>query len=364
MWRILTGWVRRLRVARQLSQFDADLREELEAHRTLAQAAWEQQGVGPEQAARLSRRDMGSLLALREDARATWLGAADVWWRDLHVALRHARRAKVFYVTAVLTLAIGMAGATVMFTLIRGILLRPLPVTDEDRLVVSWRIPPTGFATHVPYRASDIETIARESRTFAAVTGVGYNGAFEQTWAHGGRVFSARTAAVMGEFFHVAGVTPVLGRALSRDHDRTGAEKAVVLSFGAWQRLFGGSRDIIGQSLVARGHAFTIAGVMPADFEYPRGVEIWTTLTALADTDSIQAYRTVDPARRRAPGATASRRDPRSGVAELSTLLPRLDAAQNGASLPRLPAGRPRLQGCRGRVTSMRRWSSSLRRSA
>lgn len=334
MWRILTGWVRRLRVARRLSQLDVDLHEELEAHRALAQAAWEQEGMDAEQAARLSRRDMGSLLALREGARATWLGAADAWCRELQVALRNVRRAKVFYLTAVLTLAIGLAGATVMFSLIRGILLRPLPVTDEDRLVVSWRIPPTGFASHVPYRASDIATIARESRAFAAVTGVGYNGAYEQTWTHGRRGFSAGTAAVMGEFFHVAGVTPVLGNVLSPDHDRTGAEKAVVLSFGAWQRLFGGSPDIIGQVLVARGHAFTIAGVVPADFEYPRGVEVWTTLTALADTDSIEGYRTailrdVELLGRLRLGVTREQ-----AVAELSTLLPRLDGAQTVQAFP------------------------------
>ena len=69
---------------------------------------------------------------------------------DCRLALRGVRRARAFYAAAMLTLAIGMAGATVMFTLIRGILLRPLPVPDEDRLVVSWRVPPTGLATHVP----------------------------------------------------------------------------------------------------------------------------------------------------------------------------------------------------------------------
>ena len=90
---------------------------------------------------------------------------------DVRLALRNARHAKVFYVTAVLTLAIGMAGAMVMFTLIRGILLRPLPVPEEDRLVVLWRVPPTGVATHIPYRASDIESLARESQTFAGVIG-------------------------------------------------------------------------------------------------------------------------------------------------------------------------------------------------
>ena len=68
------------------------------------------------------------------------------WLHDVRLAARGLGRAKAFYATAVLTLAVGIAGATVMFTLIRGILLRPLPVPDEDRLVVSWRVPPTGLA--------------------------------------------------------------------------------------------------------------------------------------------------------------------------------------------------------------------------
>src|SRR5262245_44614075 len=108
-----------------------------------------------------------------------------------------------------MTLAVGMAGATVMFTLIRGILLRPLPVADEGRLVISWRTPPSGPATHVPYRAADIDEIARSSQLFARVTGVGYNGAYDQQWTDAGNPVSARTAAVMGDFFNVAGVAPV-----------------------------------------------------------------------------------------------------------------------------------------------------------
>src|SRR6185436_9806940 len=209
----------------------------------------------------------------------------DQWLQDCRLAIRGFRRARAFYLTAAVTLAIGMSGATVMFTLIHGILLRPLPVPDEDRLVVSWRIPPSGLTTHVPYRAGDVEEIARASQLFERVTGVGYNGAFDVEWLAGGTTITARTAAVMGEFFHTAGVEPVLGRVLSGDDDRPGAEGAVVLSYGAWQRLLGGSHDVIGRSLVARNRAFTIRGVMPADFEYPRGVEVWSTLSALAATE-------------------------------------------------------------------------------
>jgi putative ABC transport system permease protein len=125
---------------------------------------------------------------------------------------------------------------------------------------------------------------------------------------------------------------PVVGRALSGDHDRIGAEKALVLSFGAWQRLFGGAGDVIGRSLVARNHAYTIIGVMPADFEYPRGVEIWATPTALADGEPHPAYRMgllrdVELLGRLRPGVTLDQ-----ASSELANVVPRLDAAQTAPS--------------------------------
>ena len=211
---------------------------------------------------------------------------------DLGLILRHARRARAFYVSAVLTLALGMAGATVMFTLVRGILLRPLSVPDEDRLVVSWRVPHSGLATHVPYRSVDIEELARGSRSFEKVTGVGYNGAFEQDWRIGDAWITAKTVAVMGGFFDVAGVRPRMGRTLTVADDRRGAERLVVLSHRAWVRMFGATPNPLGQILHLQDRAFTVAGVMPADFEYPGGAEIWTTLNALAEIDPTEAFRT------------------------------------------------------------------------
>jgi putative ABC transport system permease protein len=262
------------------------------------------------------------------------LGAMTIggWGHDLRQAVRGVGRAKTFYATAVLTLAVGMAGATVMFTLIRGILLRPLPVPDEDRLVVSWRIPPTGLAIHVPYRATDFETIARESQSFAAVAGVGYNGAFEQTWEDDARTLTMDTAVVMGGFFDVAGVTPLLGRGLTLDDDRSGAERTIVLSHAVWQRLFGGAADVIGRRLIARAQAYTIVGVMPPDFEFPRGVEIWTTPNALASGTDVEAYRRgllrdMELFGRLRPGVTIAQ-----ASSELSALVPRLDAAAAGPS--------------------------------
>jgi putative ABC transport system permease protein len=247
------------------------------------------------------------------------------WIHDLRLALRGALRAKGFFAAAVLTLAVGMAGATVMFTLIRGILLRPLPVPDEDRLVVSWRVAPEG-PTHVPYRGGDVEEIGRASRLFAGVAGVDYNGAWDYVWTDGGTAFTARTAVVMGSFFAVTGARPVLGRALTADDDREGAERAVVLSHAGWQRIFAGAPAVVGRRLAVRSHGFVVVGVMPPDFEYPPGVEVWTSRWALAGTSQNSDFRTtllrdVEIVARLRPEVTLAQ-----AAAELATVTTQLDA--------------------------------------
>ena len=269
------------------------------------------------------------------------------WIHDLRLAVRGVGRAKGFYSAAVLTLAIGMAGATVMFTLVRGILLRPLPVPDEDRLVVSWRVAREG-PTHVPYRAGDVEEIARASRLFAGVAGVGYNGAWDYVWADGDTAFTLRTAVVMGSFFDVTRATPVLGRALTADDDREGAEPVVVLSHAAWQRMFGGAADVVGRRLAARSQPFVVVGVMPPDFEYPPGVELWTSRWAMAGTEENPEFRTallrdVEIVARLRPEVTLAQ-----SAAELATLAAELDTRSPDGFVS-LPAGRAALQGRRRR---------------
>ena len=260
------------------------------------------------------------------------------WLHDVRLALRGIRRAKAFYVTAVMTLgrrhgrrhgdvhadprhpAAAAAGAG------RGPAGRVVAGAADRAGDATCRIAPR-----------DIETLARESRSFAAVSAVGYNGAFQQVWEDGARTITAATAVVMGGFFDVAGVTPLLGRGLTTDDDRTGAERTIVLSFGVWQRLFGGSPDVVGRRLVARTYAYTVVGVMPADFEYPRGVEIWTTPNALTSGEPISAFRTamlrdVELFGRLRPGVTIAQ-----AADELTAVLPRLDAAQTAPTFANFP---------------------------
>ena len=99
------------------------------------------------------------------------------WRQDLYVACRELLRVKAFTGTAVATLAVGIAGVTVMFALIEGVLLRPLPVREQDRLLVAWKeLRSSGFA-HYPFRVAEIDSISKEGRLFESAAGVDYNGA-------------------------------------------------------------------------------------------------------------------------------------------------------------------------------------------
>ena len=181
------------------------------------------------------------------------------------------------------------------------------------------------------YRSADVEEIGRASRSFEKTTAVGYNGAFEQDWRLRESWVTVKTVAVMGGFFDVAGVQPQIGRAFTVEDNRRGAERLVVLSHGAWVRLFGAAPNAIGQTLRLHNRAFIVAGVMPADFEYPSGSELWTTLNALADIDPNEAFRTgmlrdVELLGRLRPGVTVAQ-----ATDELAALMTNLDARVPGA---------------------------------
>ncbi len=230
------------------------------------------------------------------------------WWHDVQLAGRGLRRAKAFTGAAVLTLAVGIAATTAMFALVQGVLLRPLPVREEERLVVAWMALPGPGATHWPFRAPDVEVIGKESRVLESVAGVSYYGAIHLVAVENGHASPISGAAVAGDFFRVVGVPPILGRALSPADDVKGAENVLVITHGLWQRRYGGSRDVIGRRVVVSERPFAIVGVMPPNIECPHGVEAWMTLAAGASTMTNPGHdavlRDVDLMARLRPGAT------------------------------------------------------------
>jgi hypothetical protein len=119
---------------------------------------------------------------------------------DLWLALRGLGRARAFAGAAILTLGLGIAATTVMFALIQGVLIRPLPVRDQDRLLLAWtEIRSTGFS-HWPFLMQDVDLIAKESRLLETVAGVGYNGAMREVAIENGSASYIRSVSVTGDF--------------------------------------------------------------------------------------------------------------------------------------------------------------------
>src|ERR671918_2512130 len=195
--------------------------------------------------------------------------------QELRLACRGLWRAKAFAVAAVLTLAIGIAGTTVMFALIQGVLLRPLPVHEQDRLIVAWKEVRTSGSAQYPFGNTEIESVAEASQLLESAAGVTRNGVGRSVVTDDGVSSYANVGLVTGGFLDVLGVQPIVGRAFTRDDDKEGAENVIVISNGYWLRRYGGSPDVIGRDLVIEEQPFRIVGVMPPDLDYPTGVEVW-----------------------------------------------------------------------------------------
>ena len=265
----------------------------------------------------------------------------DQWRQDLQLAWRGLRRAKGFTATAVLTLAMGIAGASVMFALIEGVLLRPLPVREQHRLLVAWKEHRSSGFAHYPFRMTEIDTLSKDGLLFESTAGIDYNGAQPWVVVENGSATYVQSAAITGDFFGVLGVEPLLGRALSRADDVIGAESVIAISHGLWQRRYGGRRDVIGRALTMRDRRFTIVGVMPAGFDYPRGSEAWVSLTALTSTIIDPDFTPfVDLIARLRPGATLEQ-----AASELTQLDRATRVGGSAGRHARVDAGRAVLRG-------------------
>ena len=197
------------------------------------------------------------------------------WWQDVRLALTALSRARGFSAVAIATLALGIAGVTVMFTLVEGVLLRRWPVHDQSRLIVAWKhLPASGF-DHYPFGDTEIEEVARSSRLLESAAGVTRAGVSNWVALDNGESSYVNGAVVTGGFFDVLGARAAIGRVLTPDDDISGAEPVVVISDGLWRRRYGSTRDIVGRRLHMDEQAFTIVGVMPPGIDYPRSVEVW-----------------------------------------------------------------------------------------
>ncbi len=194
---------------------------------------------------------------------------------DLRHGLRLLRRAPGFAAIAIATLALGIGANTAIFSTIDAVLLRPLPYGNPDRLAMIWEDASyIGFARNTPAPANYFDWKARSQlfADMAATRGAAAN------LTSGGPPEQILGRRVTANFFPVLEVQPLVGRTFTDEEDRTGAPVAI-LSYGLWQRRYGGSPSAVGSPILMNGLARTIIGVMPPDFSFrSRDIDFWTPM--------------------------------------------------------------------------------------
>jgi putative ABC transport system permease protein len=250
--------------------------------------------------------------------------------QDIRSAFRGLRRAKGFTAAATLTLALGITGPTVMFAMVDGVLLRPLPVRDQDRLILAWKELRSSRFAHYPFGGPDVDAVVEASQLIESGAGVTSNGAVAWVVVEDGSASYVHGALVTGGYFDVLGIHPFLGRTLTRTDDVFGADN-VVISHALWKRRYGGSRETIGRRIVLGHTTFTIVGVMPPGLDYPTGVEIWRTVRSVPSGGVFgdAAHYEIDLIARLRPGVTIEQ-----AAAEVAGIAKRLEA--------KAPPDRPR----------------------
>jgi predicted permease len=262
----MTHWLRRLRARVRYRRFDDELRRELDVHRAMSEDAAMATGVDPRSARASAARALGNVAVAREDARGVWLAPSLEHLRqDVRYAVRGFRRAPAFTAFALLTLALGIGGTTAVFSVVDGVLLKPLPYPEPDRLVDVRQSAQTPAIDDLPMAASQYFVFRDQNRT---VTDVGLygNGAVTVT----GRGAPQRVTVVRATdgVLPVLGTAPALGRLFTRDDDRPDASPVAVATFAYWRDVLGSDPSAIGRSLVLDGTPTTIVGVLPERFRF------------------------------------------------------------------------------------------------
>jgi predicted permease len=190
---------------------------------------------------------------------------------DLRYAVRTLFKNPGFTLVAVITLALGIGANTAIFSVVNGVLLRPLPFSEPDR-IVSVRTS-TANEPRSSHSAGDFIDLRREQQSLQAVAG--YRGVAFTVATETGEVSLRTGAHVTAEFFDVLGVAAAMGRRFSGAEDSAPGERRVVLSRNAWRQIFGERADTIGQLLKVNGQPHTLVGVLPARAEWPAGADVW-----------------------------------------------------------------------------------------
>ncbi len=252
------GWFR-FRALFDRTEMRAELDDEISFHLEMEARKLQGEGFSPEEAHRLARVRFGGPERFREQAEESWgvaplLGIAG----DIRFAARQLLRRPAFTFLAVLTLALGIGGTVALFSVVDGLLIRPLPYAQEDRLVTFW--------ADYDWRGTEYDFVREHADAYQALAAYSDDASTLHT-SSGSRLMLYSVGS--STLFDVLGARPMLGRTFEDGEDRPGAEPVIVLGYDLWEREFGADRDVLGSRVDLGGTLRTVVGVMPEGFWFP-----------------------------------------------------------------------------------------------
>jgi predicted permease len=257
----------RLRALWRRDAIADEIREEMNVHLDLRARDFERQGLPPREARRAAERAFGNLALLQDrgyDVRGA--GLAERIAQDVRQAARALRKQPAFSALAALTLALGIGATTAIFSVVYGVLLKPLPFHEADRLVdLNHRAPGFGVSGPVMQGPAIYFTYRDNGRVFEDV---GLSTVGRVSLMRNGAPEQVQALRVTDGLLPLLRVQPALGRLFQKEDDVPDAPLRVLLTWGGWQRTFGGDKNVVGRSLVIDTRPHEIIGVLPASFKY------------------------------------------------------------------------------------------------
>ncbi|HEY1903976.1 MAG TPA: ABC transporter permease [Terracidiphilus sp.] len=298
------------RAGRQLS-------EELEFHLEQQTAENVAAGMSREEARRAALRSFGNPATLRDQARDTWSWQGlELLLSDIRFGIRTLVRTPGFSLLAILVMGLGIGANVALFTVVRSVLLKPLPFKDQGRLVRLYEANTKGFQDNIVAGGTfaSWQTQAHSFEGMAIKKAVDYN----LSGAAGQLPELAHAQQASWNMFPVLGVEAAVGRVFLPSDDRRDANATVVLTWGLWKRRYGGDPDLIGKTILLDARPFTVIGVLPAWFNYPDSqVQLWTPIyhERSPEVMNMHTAHNLDAVARLKPGVSIDQ-----ATAELNTI--------------------------------------------
>ena len=305
---------------RTAAQVAADVDEELGFHLDMVARELVDDGWPAEAAQTEARRRFGDLegtrrycraLDARKESQMKWMESLGEIGQDLRFAARQLARSPVFTAVAVLTLALGIGATTSIFSVVYGVLLRPLPFPQPERLVQPLFVGADGERNGAfsPPNFLDLRT---QSRTLSGVAGV--HGGTLNLSGDGGEPERLAGAWVSADYFSVLRLRPLAGRTFAPGEDQPGAPRVALISEDLWRRRFGGDPGLIGRSLRLSGEPYQVVGILAHGRQLPITAEVWVPMVFSQNELAQRGGVFFGAIARLAPGATLESARSEAGV--------------------------------------------------